>query len=361
MDAFSRMRAPVRHVWAVWLWPASQLSWSMVPSGWVTASPHPRSLWLPVLIRPLHLPRSTWPNSAPLQHQALHTIWALWATATRLAARALWELSSDPSLHSLSGCKPITSGMLTLCLRAGSSTNEIATSGAAAAGLHVARAARPPRWLRRRDRWWWLGPRRHLGPLASGRLVPAKVVGTVSASEFFVTVTAVLVRRLTSLPPCRGHSSGVPSPRLHSSSSPASTLLSCQGFMAALGSHVGGEGVRVDLVLGCWRVARGARRSFLVTNLEPRLLGVIVGGFVLLTNLQTLLRTATLSGQAAVAANTAVGVLWATAVSNVARKSMIKGQDAADEFAVACATPLPSDAAPVDEADEDDGCHPLVR
>ena len=133
--------------------------------------------------------------------------------------------------------------------------------------------------------------------------------------------------------------------------------------MAALGSHVGGEGVRVDLVLALLAggLVAAPVAPFLVTNLEPRLLGVIVGGFVLLTNLQTLLRTAALSGQAAVAANTAVGVLWATAVSNVARKSMIKGQDAADEFAVACATPLPSDAAPVDEADEDDGCHPLVR
>eukprot|EP00326_Haptolina_ericina_P003986 CAMPEP_0181228374 /NCGR_PEP_ID=MMETSP1096-20121128/33312_1 /TAXON_ID=156174 ORGANISM="Chrysochromulina ericina, Strain CCMP281" /NCGR_SAMPLE_ID=MMETSP1096 /ASSEMBLY_ACC=CAM_ASM_000453 /LENGTH=341 /DNA_ID=CAMNT_0023321891 /DNA_START=61 /DNA_END=1082 /DNA_ORIENTATION=+ len=74
--------------------------------------------------------------------------------------------------------------------------------------------------------------------LADGRLTPCRVIGTVSASEFFVTIAAVC------------------------------------GFLATLGTHAGGAGVRpslvVALLLGGLLAAPIAPR--LVTRLEPNVL-----------------------------------------------------------------------------------------
>jgi len=122
--------------------------------------------------------------------------------------------------------------------------------------------------------------------LADGRLAPAKVIGTVSASEFFVTVAAVI------------------------------------GFLATLGPDIGGDGVRPDLVLALLLAGLLAApvAPLLVTRLEPNLLGTVVGGFICLTNTRTLLHAAAASKQASLGCYGALICIWVVAVANVAAR-----------------------------------------
>lgn len=87
--------------------------------------------------------------------------------------------------------------------------------------------------------------------LADGRLAPNRVIGTVGASEFVVAISASV------------------------------------GFFASLG----GEGVKVEFVLALLTggLIAAPIAAYMVRHLNPRLLGVIVGGFICFTNARIIL------------------------------------------------------------------------
>jgi len=130
------------------------------------------------------------------------------------------------------------------------------------------------------------GPVATSGLLADGRLPPARVIGTVSASEFFVTVAAVA------------------------------------GFIAVMGVHLGDEGIRPDLVIALLLSGLLAApiAPLLVQRLRPALLGTIVGGFICATNLRVLLATAQAPADVTRHAYALFFAVWAAAVMNAANK-----------------------------------------
>jgi uncharacterized membrane protein YfcA len=115
--------------------------------------------------------------------------------------------------------------------------------------------------------------------LADGRLAPNRVVGTVSASEFIVAIAASL------------------------------------GFFFGIGV----AGVRFDyvvaLLVGGFIAAPIA--AYAVRRLQPRLLGVIVGGFICFTNARVLLGAAEIDGEAFLAVYAAIVMIWVTAIVRV--------------------------------------------
>jgi uncharacterized membrane protein YfcA len=117
--------------------------------------------------------------------------------------------------------------------------------------------------------------------LADGRLAPNRVVGTVSASEFIVALSASV------------------------------------GFFTALG----GEVVRLEFVaalLGGGLIAAPIA-AYMVRHLIPRLLGVVVGGFICFTNARVLLSAAGISGDAFLLTYVVIVTAWMTAVAFVVR------------------------------------------
>ena len=123
------------------------------------------------------------------------------------------------------------------------------------------------------------GPVANSTILASGRLEPRKVIGSISTSEFLVTVAA------------------------------------SAGFLLGLGS----EGVNLAraaaLLLGGAVAAPFA--AWLVRHVPPRVLGSVVGGLIVLTNAHTLLGSAWLglSPAAGTAAYTALFLGWSAALA----------------------------------------------
>jgi uncharacterized membrane protein YfcA len=115
--------------------------------------------------------------------------------------------------------------------------------------------------------------------LADGRLAPNRVIGTVSASEFIVAIAASL------------------------------------GFFFGIGV----AGVRFDyvvaLLVGGFIAAPIA--AYAVRRLQPRLLGVIVGGFICFTNARVLLGAAGVDGEAFLAVYAAIVMIWVTAIVRV--------------------------------------------
>lgn len=115
--------------------------------------------------------------------------------------------------------------------------------------------------------------------LADGRLAPNRVVGTVSASEFIVAIAASL------------------------------------GFFFGIGV----AGVRFDyvvaLLVGGFIAAPIA--AYAVRRLKPRLLGVIVGGFICFTNARVLLGAAGVDGEAFLVVYAAIVMIWVTAIVRV--------------------------------------------
>jgi uncharacterized membrane protein YfcA len=115
--------------------------------------------------------------------------------------------------------------------------------------------------------------------LADGRLAPNRVIGTVSASEFIVAIAASL------------------------------------GFFFGIGV----AGVRfeyvVALLVGGFIAAPIA--AYAVRRLQPRLLGVIVGGFICFTNARVLLGAAGVDGEAFLAVYAAIVMIWVTAIVRV--------------------------------------------
>jgi uncharacterized membrane protein YfcA len=115
--------------------------------------------------------------------------------------------------------------------------------------------------------------------LADGRLAPNRVVGTVSASEFIVAIAASL------------------------------------GFFFGIGV----AGVRFDyvvaLLVGGFIAAPIA--AYVVRRLQPRLLGVIVGGFICFTNARVLLGAAGVDGEVFLVVYAAIVMIWVTAIVRV--------------------------------------------
>lgn len=110
------------------------------------------------------------------------------------------------------------------------------------------------------------GPVVTTGLLAEGRLSPALVIGTVSLSEFFVTVAAVAAFGLSSL--------------FGSTAVTAATAASLRlDLMVAL--LVGG-------------VIAAPVAPLMVTKLPAPVLGVLVGGFIVLTNLRVIFASASI-------------------------------------------------------------------
>lgn len=126
--------------------------------------------------------------------------------------------------------------------------------------------------------------------LASGRMEPRKVIGSIDTSEFLVAVAASL------------------------------------GFLFSLGSQ-GIDFVWVAAFLAGGLVAAPIA-AWLVRVLPPRVLGSAVGGVILVTNVRTLLNSDWLavSGATAVAVYVALYGLWAAALTYSIRAHLKEGK-----------------------------------
>jgi len=117
--------------------------------------------------------------------------------------------------------------------------------------------------------------------LADGRLAPNRVIGTVSASEFVVAISASI------------------------------------GFFASLG----GEGVRIEFVFALLAggIIAAPIAAYMVRHMNPRLLGVIVGGFICFTNARTILGAVEAPDELFRLVYAVVIIVWASAITWVAR------------------------------------------
>ncbi|MFI6009184.1 sulfite exporter TauE/SafE family protein [Streptomyces sp. NPDC051243] len=131
--------------------------------------------------------------------------------------------------------------------------------------------------------------------LASGRMEPRKVIGSIDTSEFLVAVAASL------------------------------------GFLLSLGSQ-GIDFVWVAAFLVGGLVAAPIA-AWLVRILPPRVLGSAVGGVILVTNVRTLLNSDWIaaSGATAVAVYVALYALWAAALAYSIRAHLKEGKAAGTE------------------------------
>ncbi|WP_061290122.1 sulfite exporter TauE/SafE family protein [Herbidospora cretacea] len=115
--------------------------------------------------------------------------------------------------------------------------------------------------------------------LASGRIPPRKVIGSIDTSEFLVAIAASL------------------------------------GFLVGIGSeNIDFAWVGVLLLGG---VIAAPIAAWLVRHIPPRILGSAVGGVIILTNVRTLLRSDWIdaSGGVQAAAYLTIAVLWAAAIA----------------------------------------------
>ena len=117
--------------------------------------------------------------------------------------------------------------------------------------------------------------------LATGRMEPRKVIGTVSTSEFVVALCASL------------------------------------GFLISLDSSVFALPVVLALLVGGAIAAPIA--ASLVRWLHPRVLGTAVGGLIVLTNGRTLLNTIGVEGNPQIGAYLALIGIWCLAIVVVVR------------------------------------------
>ncbi|MEU8245724.1 sulfite exporter TauE/SafE family protein [Nonomuraea sp. NPDC048916] len=115
--------------------------------------------------------------------------------------------------------------------------------------------------------------------LASGRLAPRKVIGSIDASEFLVAIAASI------------------------------------GFFVGIGSeNIDFAWVAVLLLGG---VIAAPIAAWLVRHIPPRILGSAVGGIIILTNVRTLLRSDWIDapGNVQTAAYLTIAVIWAGAIA----------------------------------------------
>ncbi|TDD36923.1 sulfite exporter TauE/SafE family protein [Nonomuraea terrae] len=114
--------------------------------------------------------------------------------------------------------------------------------------------------------------------LASGRMAPRKVIGSIDASEFLVAIAASI------------------------------------GFFVGIGSeNIDFAWVAVLLVGG---VIAAPIAAWLVRHIPPRILGSAVGGVIILTNVRTLLRSdwVDASGGVQTVSYIAIAVIWVAAI-----------------------------------------------
>ena len=113
--------------------------------------------------------------------------------------------------------------------------------------------------------------------LADGRLAPNRVIGTVSASEFIVALSASV------------------------------------GFFASLG----GEGVKVEFVLALLAggLIAAPIAAYMVRHLNPRILGVTVGGFICFTNARVIMGAAGIEGNTFVLVYAGIVAVWVAALT----------------------------------------------
>ncbi|UFU06055.1 sulfite exporter TauE/SafE family protein [Ruania halotolerans] len=144
--------------------------------------------------------------------------------------------------------------------------------------------------------------------LASGRLEPRKVVGSVGTSEFFVAVAA------------------------------------SAGFLIGIGTA--GVNVAWALALLAGGVVAAPFAAWLVRLVPPRVLGTAAGGLIVLTNIRSLLDVLAPSagGTIHVLVYAGVVVLWAGAIVSAVRRHL--GEQAADRADHAEGTNHRSEALP---------------
>jgi len=120
--------------------------------------------------------------------------------------------------------------------------------------------------------------------LASGRLAPRKVIGSIDASEFLVAIAA------------------------------------SAGFLVGLGSENIDFSWVIVLLLG--GVIAAPIAAWLVRHIPPRILGSAVGGLIILTNVRTLLRSDWIGAPGGVqaVAYAAIAVVWAAAIAYSVRE-----------------------------------------
>ena len=123
--------------------------------------------------------------------------------------------------------------------------------------------------------------------LATGRMEPRKVVGSVDTSEFLVALAASV------------------------------------GFLLALGSDVVALPVVAGLLIG--GVAAAPLAAWLVRTITARLLGVLVGGLILLTNVRTIFTVTDEPAGARPAAYAMIVLVWIAAVALVVRAHRREG------------------------------------
>jgi uncharacterized membrane protein YfcA len=118
--------------------------------------------------------------------------------------------------------------------------------------------------------------------LASGRMEPRKVIGSVDTSEFLVALAA------------------------------------SAGFLVGLGSHGIDFGVVAVLLAGGLIAAPLA--AWLVQRVTARLLGASVGGLIVVTNVRTILSTVGAGDEARLAVYAVLGAAWVAALALVVRR-----------------------------------------
>ncbi|GAA1507697.1 hypothetical protein BJ978_000737 [Agromyces terreus] len=147
--------------------------------------------------------------------------------------------------------------------------------------------------------------------LASGRIEPRKVIGSIDTSEFLVSVAASI------------------------------------GFLIGLGT--GGFDLGWVLALLIGGVLAAPLAAWLVRKLPPRLLGSLVGGIIVFTNARTILITAEASGLITGAVLLGIVVIWAAAVAFAVRTLRAERRRDADGAGAPDASSAPVAAAAVDE------------
>jgi hypothetical protein len=138
--------------------------------------------------------------------------------------------------------------------------------------------------------------------LASGRMEPRKVIGSIDTSEFLVALSASL------------------------------------GFLLALGSQGVNWTWALGLLVGGLIAAPVA--AWLVRHVPPRLLGSLVGGIIVLTNSRTLLRSDWIDASDPVryAVYAVIYLVWAAAVAHSLRQyRKDRAQESADALAAEAA------------------------
>ena len=147
--------------------------------------------------------------------------------------------------------------------------------------------------------------------LASGRIEPRKVIGSIDTSEFLVSVAASI------------------------------------GFLIGLGA--GGFDLGWVLALLIGGVLAAPLAAWLVRKLPPRLLGSLVGGVIVFTNARTILITAEATAAVTTAVLLGIVVIWAAAVAFAVR-TLRADRRAEAELAAATGAEASSDEVSSDAA-----------